>query len=273
VRHPDAKALERERLALDWALRAGATAAGLQNDNPASNLSMVPKDPFVVNSLSLPPSTGAWAHGASALAGLSHISKLGGQDLIGADDLAEHLARLPSLNLIDLSGSDLTDDGLERLTALEGLEHLYLRRCAALSGDGLRHLAAFPHLWYLHLDSGGFIDADIEHVGKVDGLQALGLDFCQGLTSDALRHLRPLSILRALGLVGTAIDDADVEHLSAMPGLRNLNLQRTKVTAAGIDRLRQALPDCAILWDGGVVVPGEPSPPANATATPTDSAP
>jgi hypothetical protein len=34
-----------------------------------------------------------------------------------------------------------------------------------------------------------------------------------------------------------------------------LALKKTKVTAAGIDKLKQALPDCKIEWDGGVIDP------------------
>ena len=33
------------------------------------------------------------------------------------------------------------------------------------------------------------------------------------------------------------------------------NLRGTKVTAAGIDDLKKALPPCKIEWDGGVIDP------------------
>jgi hypothetical protein len=38
-------------------------------------------------------------------------------------------------------------------------------------------------------------------------------------------------------------------------------LHGTKVTAAGIDRLRKALPKCKIEWDGGVIDPMAAVPP------------
>ena len=35
--------------------------------------------------------------------------------------------------------------------------------------------------------------------------------------------------------------------------LELLNLRRTKLTAAGIDKLKKALPQCKIEWDGGAI--------------------
>jgi hypothetical protein len=37
--------------------------------------------------------------------------------------------------------------------------------------------------------------------------------------------------------------------------LKELYLQKTKVTLAGIEELRKALPQCKIEWDGGVIEP------------------
>jgi hypothetical protein len=34
-------------------------------------------------------------------------------------------------------------------------------------------------------------------------------------------------------------------------------LRKTKARAAGIDRLRHALPECRIEWDGGVLEPAK----------------
>jgi hypothetical protein len=52
------------------------------------------------------------------------------------------------------------------------------------------------------------------------------------------------------------LDDRAVEALSRIPTLCVLCLSGTNLTPAGITRLSQALPKCAIFHDGGVVLPG-----------------
>ena len=49
-----------------------------------------------------------------------------------------------------------------------------------------------------------------------------------------------------LSLEGPAYTDAAIQHLSRLSSLKSLTLQRTKVSAQGLERLRQALPDCQI---------------------------
>jgi hypothetical protein len=50
---------------------------------------------------------------------------------------------------------------------------------------------------------------------------------------------------------GTAVTDAGLDHLKGLPKLRNLYVWQTKVTQAGVDRLKQALPQVQIVtgWD------------------------
>lgn len=59
----------------------------------------------------------------------------------------------------------------------------------------------------------------------------------------------------------TLIDDGAVKHLKLMSCLRILNLCGTKVSASGIEKLRETLPKCLIFWDGRAVIPSA-APPA-----------
>ena len=45
----------------------------------------------------------------------------------------------------------------------------------------------------------------------------------------------------------TKISDAALEHLAGLKKLRWLGLARTGVTAEGVAKLREALPQCAVL--------------------------
>jgi hypothetical protein len=56
--------------------------------------------------------------------------------------------------------------------------------------------------------------------------------------------------------------------LAKLLKLEKLDVQQTKITAAGIEALRKALPKCRIEWDGGALESAE----TPASALPTDAA-
>jgi formylglycine-generating enzyme required for sulfatase activity/predicted Ser/Thr protein kinase len=58
-----------------------------------------------------------------------------------------------------------------------------------------------------------------------------------------------------LGLAGTGVTDDGLTQLTGWTALRSLELKRTKVTRAGVDKLSAALPKCRIEYDGGVAGP------------------
>ena len=58
-----------------------------------------------------------------------------------------------------------------------------------------------------------------------------------------------LTKLTELYLTGNPITDADLEHLKSLKSLRTLDMSRTKVTKEGVEALKQALPNCAIVSD------------------------
>ena len=53
--------------------------------------------------------------------------------------------------------------------------------------------------------------------------------------------------LIALHLGGTEITDAGLEQLKGLSSLDTLDLTEIKVTIEGVNKLKQALPDCKIL--------------------------
>ena len=56
-----------------------------------------------------------------------------------------------------------------------------------------------------------------------------------------------LDQLQTLGLCYAGNTDAGLEHLRRMKQLRSVVLYGTQVTAAGVAKLRQALPNCKIV--------------------------
>jgi hypothetical protein len=101
-----------------------------------------------IDALDDPSSTGLHAHGQMTDAWLDRVSRhahLTRLDLDSSPALTDagirHLARLPGLTHLNLSGTAVTDEALEVLTRLPALETLSLA-WTRVTDAGLRHLAA-----------------------------------------------------------------------------------------------------------------------------------
>ncbi len=61
-----------------------------------------------------------------------------------------------------------------------------------------------------------------------------------------LLALKDLPDLRALDLSQVPVNDSDLEKVAPLKELRQLDISDTNVTAAGVAKLQQALPNCKI---------------------------
>ncbi len=75
-------------------------------------------------------------------------------------------------------------------------------------------------------------------------LTSLSLD-STGITDDGLKHLSGLKNLQYLYLDSTSVTDAGMKHLTGLTELRVLSAPN-QITQAGIDELKQAMPNCLI---------------------------
>jgi len=90
-------------------------------------------------------------------------------------------------------------------------------------------------------------DADLVDLEGCARLEALSLS-ATGITDQGLPALARLQGLRQLSLAFTNVSDDNLAHLNRLDRLEALQLIETKVTAAGVERLHQALPNAAIRW-------------------------
>lgn len=240
-----------ERDAIQWALEQKAVIA---TDYSGGSLKEVPKTTFFVTGLTMPE--GGPKAGAVKLRGIRCIDALLWNGLENADAEAEHLATLDSLVTLQLSGTNLSAKGIERLSALRQLEQLFLFGDSAITDEALSQLPKFKHLWNLQLSDSPITDAGLEHLGHLPDLHFLVLANCPKLNGVGLKHLAALPVLRQLHLGGTPLDDTAIPFLKQLTSLFILDLTRTKITENGVGELHIALPRCAIIWDGGLIVPG-----------------
>ena len=121
----------------------------------------------------------------------------------------------------------------------------------------LQVLAGMPKLQFLSVYGAGGTkvgDAEVQIIAAFPQLTALQLTACT-LTGKGLASLsdKPLTSLTLQDC--SQIDDAALDNLKAMRTLTTLQLRGTKVTDDGVKKLAAALPQCRIVWDGGVIEP------------------
>ena len=63
----------------------------------------------------------------------------------------------------------------------------------------------------------------------------------------------PFRLTKVRASENQQLTDAGLANFKDCKNLDELNLQKTNVTAAGIDKLKKALPNCKIEWDGGLI--------------------
>ena len=161
---------------------------------------------------------------------IATIEKLGGTVRQIAQDTEDKEAAF------HLSGTELTDDGLVHLKAVDNLVWLNLRG-TKITDAGLAHLAELQDLTRLHLEKTAIAD-------------------------EGLQHLANLENLEYLNLYGTKVTDQGLEHLKNLKNLKKLYVWETEVTEDGADALIAALPELYINRGADA----EPGPPTKALA-------
>jgi hypothetical protein len=136
------------------------------------------------------------------------------------DKDAIHLRELVNVDRLDLSFSQVTDEGMRQITGL-------------------------AELYWLKLEGTQVTDAGLQHLKGLPNLAALYLGSTQ-VTDTGLEHLKGLTKLRSLGLSDTQVTDDSLKHLKSMTNLESLDIENTDVTGEGMKRLQQALPNCDI---------------------------
>jgi hypothetical protein len=178
---------------------------------------------------------------------LSAVPKLSEVGLYGdvRDTWLEEMTKLPGLHALTVSSSQVTKKGLTLLASCKELHRLdfdcsfddtdlaALSGCKQLeilnvynmfingNGDGIKQLAELPNLKDVMLSSISFKDAHMKLFGN-------------------------LKQIRKLAIAGINITDAAVPELSRLTWLESLNVFATKITKAGGDKLRMALPKCTV---------------------------
>jgi Leucine-rich repeat (LRR) protein len=166
-----------------------------------------------------------------------------------SDDDTQTLAALSQLEVLHLSGSQVTDEGLKHLSRLSNLRALHFGP-EEVTDQGLRHLGNLPRLTSLDLAESKVTDAGLASLANLTNLYKLELRNTS-VTDTGLAHLRKLTSLQDLDLRNTRVTDEGLAELAELTELTSLDLSGTKV--ATLEHL-QGLSQLAVLELSGTRV-------------------
>ena len=185
-----------------------------------------------------------------------------------SDASAAQFVKMPALSRLFLTKSQLTDTGVAQLKSMTRLQRLFLAS-SKVTGTGLAELANCPELRELDLMECSLTDAGFAAIAQLQSLQQLNLTGTpitaanaqqlarlkqlqslsadrSRLTDDAIAPLAGHPALINLNAGNNELTDKAVDSLAKIKLLRSVSLYQTKVTRAGADRLKQALPECQV---------------------------
>ena len=152
------------------------------------------------------------------------------------DEGLRALQSLGSVHTVNLAETSIGDAGMAYISAMPGLRSLTVNNCQRISSSGFARLRELRNLTSLNADDTAFSDRDLEIVPSTPALAVLSLDNT-AVTDAGLIHLKGADKLLHLYLDGTAVSDAGLSHLSSLKALRTLTLSRTNVEGDGLSHL------------------------------------
>jgi hypothetical protein len=162
------------------------------------------------------------------------------------DEAARHLAQLRGLEALDLTGAPIGDRGLAHLRAMPNLTSLSLSG-TNVSDDGMEAVASLRKLRFLQLDGSCVGDMGVSRLRELSQLEVLGL-FETGISDVAADDLASLTNLRRLRLTRTSVTDSGLIKLKSLAKLELLDVGPS-VTQEGAQILKESLPNCRIeVW-------------------------
>ena len=162
-------------------------------------------------------------------------------NLEGTDVRAEdilYLSELKNLQSLSISKTQLDDSAVPSLIKMTTLAELYLID-SAMSGEGL--LALHDQLPKCRID-GPLVEVSNPHPLAISLESGRWNTLCTRFNALDKENRYKLLIFS-----GTPVTDAHLEGLKNLQHFEVIDLRNTKVTDAGVESLRRALPKCKVL--------------------------
>jgi Leucine Rich repeat len=157
------------------------------------------------------------------------------------------ISQLPISDRLWFAHTHFTDEGAKSLAALTKLKRCGIGSAEkASSGEAVAALVKLP-LEDLALLDNQATPTGLAHAAKIVTLRRLDASYAPTVGDDSLKALADMSQLEELIIGGAQLSDDGIQVLATAKILKKLSLSGMKtVTAAGVDRLRQARPELVI---------------------------
>lgn len=183
------------------------------------------------------------AHELEQLAGWRSLRKLTILNAKLSNEALSALAKLETVEEVQLENCGLTDEDLVHLRPASKLTSLGLAR-NEIAGAALSPLAKLQ-LKSLGLEFNNISDATLDRLLTLTTIESLRLSNCQGVTNQGLQSgtLQEMTHLKSLNLRGLkAVNDESISSLVKMSYLRHINIRQTKISQEGVEKMKAAMP-------------------------------
>lgn len=153
----------------------------------------------------------------------SHVTGVNLRGTWVSDIDLRRLSELPSLSVLDLSLTHITDQGMHEIKALPGITDLSLYFAEYVTDEGLSAIKDWKKLRRLNLRGTKISDTALEHIAGITTLESLNVGSTL-MTDVGLERLTTLTNLRELTMGGNELGDAGLQALRQMPRLTYLDL-------------------------------------------------
>lgn len=270
--------LDPDRKGAEFVISAGGAVKIHLNglDRDYMRIADLPKEKFTLKFVMLPDKKFD-EQGLKNLKDCKNIESIHLQQTSVTDVGLENFINYKNLDYLNLSSTRITDEGLANFKDCHKLKGLYLSD-TMITDVGLAYFKDCPHLTHLEISRTKVTDAGLAHFQNCNNLKYLyltdtsvtdkGLAYfkdCYQLLEISLVNLKisgkglasfkNCNNLKLLQLSGCPITDEDLKELKNFKSLGTVVVRNTAVTLKGIEELHQALPNCTISHDGGVIKP------------------
>jgi hypothetical protein len=147
------------------------------------------------------------------------------------------LARLPSLEQLDLSHTRITDEGMLHLKPALRIADLNLYYAELITDQGMTAIRDWKRLKRLNLRGTRISDGTLQIVSRMTGLEALDIANTQ-VTDNGLDYLLTLTNLRELAIGRSRLSDNALAVLRMLPTLTYLDLSGARAAPPDLVRRR-----------------------------------
>lgn len=146
------------------------------------------------------------------------------------------VAKFPSLEILILDKTGLTNDQLGRLTGLRNLKQISLEE-DPINDAGLVHLKEMPGLTNLSLSKTKVTGRGLKHIKGLTKLKTLNLAHCP-VADDSLANLTGMTDMITLTLQNCGVTGPGLKYVGKLTKLITLNLDDSKIVGQSLLHLK-----------------------------------